>query len=280
MKKFICLLLCILVFQTILVSCDKNSSELDYTDIYHSQMAVKELSNGWNLFVEYTYMIDENGKVYDESYYIDAVNLKYKELSNFDIACIDSNTNSIVGYVEPQVHYMSMNPSYKSTIDSLYTYFEKRKRSCDLKEEELDFVEKNDIYDKHDIIELYNESIKKGDLSIGNFMNLSESDLLSENEIDGYKFQAAYFLSYGNIAKINIELIYADGTHLSDINNYNLTEEQKIILEDISNIEKEIIEKQTFNITGYETNSNVKSIDFRRLFNLLKQFGNEEISND
>lgn len=265
------------VIITLLCSC-KNSKEIVSDEGYHAKCAVKECSDGWFLFFELGYNLNNEIPV-DEYVIVNAVNLKHSNLDDFRISVVDSETKEVIDSIQPEVSYCSMNPQYKSILNKLEKTLLEREQNPNLTDDELSNFEDNDIFNKEVIMEIYNTAIKNGEMTFGKYGNLSESGLKSENELSGYKWQVGYFLSYANITALNIELIYSDGTYLSDIAKEDMTTEQKELFSIITQIENNIINNQNFIDIGIDSNLEIGNIKLSRLWHLLNAFEEEYNAN-
>lgn len=276
MKKIIPIMVCFVII-TLLCSC-KNSKEIVSDEGYHAKCAVKECSDGWFLFFELGYNLNNEIPV-DEYVIVNAVNLKHSNLDDFRISVVDSETKEVIDSIQPEVSYCSMNPQYKSILNKLEKTLLEREQNPNLTDDELSNFEDNDIFNKEVIMEIYNTAIKNGEMTFGKYGNLSESGLKSENELSGYKWQVGYFLSYANITALNIELIYSDGTYLSDIAKEDMTTEQKELFSIITQIENNIINNQNFIDIGIDSNLEIGNIKLSRLWHLLNAFEEEYNAN-
>lgn len=276
MKKCIAIMMCWVIITT-LCSC-KNSKEMVLDEGYHAKGAVQECSNGWFMFFELGYNLNQ-GIPTDEYVMVDAVNLKYKNLDDFKIRLVDSETKEAIETIQPEVSYCSMNPQYESILYDLEKSLLARKQNPDLTDRELLNFEDNDIFNKKIIMDIYNTALQNGEMTFGKYGNLSESGLKSENELSGYKWQVGYFLSYANIAALNIELIYSDGIYLSDIAKEDMTTEQKELFSIINQIENNIISNQNFIDIGIDSNLEIGNVKLSRLYNLLNTFEEEHNAN-
>lgn len=271
MKRNISIIIC-LIFITLFSACTKKQPEIN-EQMYHSQGSVIECNDGWFLFVEHTYNIADK-TITDKSFNLDAVNLKYNNLNDFQILCYDSETQKVIDRIRPEVSYLSMNPEYKLMLNQNIDVFKNRKMSSDLTNAELPNIN-SEMFTKDDIVNVYNKAIERGDLNFGKYGNISESGLKRDNELNGYMWQVGYFVIYGNIEAVNIELVNADGSYLSDINLKNLSTEQKELIEIINNLEKNILEKQSFIDLSIEDCYDNYSVDINRLFMLLNKIEEE-----
>lgn len=276
MKRIISIMVCFVII-SLFCSC-KDSKEIVSDEGYHAKGAIQECSDGWFLFFELGYNLNNETPV-DEYVIVNAVNLKYSNLDDFRISVVDSETKEIIDSIQPEVSYCSMNPKYKSILSELEKTLLEREQTPNLTDDELSNFEDNVIFNKEGIIDIYNTAIKNGEMTFGKYGTLSESGLKSENELSGYKWQVGYFLSYANITALNIELIYSDGTYLSDIANENMTAEQKELFSKITLIENNIINNQNFIDIGVDSNLEIGNVKLSRLWNLLNTFEEEYKAN-
>lgn len=277
MKKFIAVMMFFVIITTTFCSC-KNSTEVVLDEGYHAKGAVQECSNGWFMFFELGYNLNQEIPT-DEYVIVNAVNLKYKNLDDFKIRMIDSETKEVIETIQPEVSYCSMNPQYELILYNLEKTLLAREQNPDLTERELLNFEDNDIFNKKVIMDIYNTALKNGEMTFGKYGDLSESGLKSEDELSGYKWQVGYLLSYANIAALNIELIYSDGTYLSDITKEDMTTNQKELFSIITKIENNIIRNQNFVDIGINSNLEIGNIKLSRLQNLLNTFEEEHNAN-
>lgn len=238
-------LLCFTVIIALLFSfsaCDKTEKVQNEEKIFprYDTYASKELDGGWFLYGDYQEIYTPEGKPAEGCcFYLEGVNLKYRNLKDFAIPVIDDATGEISHYITPNVFAMGTNNEYEVIFEKLGKYLTERKQSPDLTVEELSFIEIEDkLFTKDDVVYLYNtvfENYKprneENNIMRGKYKNISYDQLQRGPELNGYSWQAGYLInSNGNIDKLNIELIYSDGQYLSNIEEASLTEGQRELL--------------------------------------------------
>ena len=274
MKKNVMIVLSVFLI-IIFICCGCNKNDIENNNMYHSQSYIQECKDGWILFMSYEYNLSEQGDEIDQFINIDAVNLKYNNLEDFQVLCIDEDTQKVIAKMKPEVSYLSMNPKYEGILSEIENFLIDRKLSPDLTTKELLFLEDNEIFSLEDIVKVYNTAILKGDLNFGKYGNISESGLKREKALDDYMWQVGYYVSYVNIFAVNIELIDSSGVYLSNINSNELSKNQKKIINLIDEIEKNIIQTQSFINLGIDSDTTIGDIKFNRLFNLLQNIEKE-----
>lgn len=271
MKKICSVIPLSILLLLLLNSCAADNNEPVINEyIRHDKNAVIELTGGWYFFCDYEEIYNTDGS-YETTYCtIDGMNLKYQNLSDFNIAITDKQSGKITGYVTPAVHGFCMNKLYKEKLEELSEYVKNRNASADLTVEELDFSDIPDmLFTKDDVVKVYNSAMTKGTVNPGKYMYISSSDIIKGPALGNYYWQVGYLILSGNISAINIELIYSDGRRLSDIDISERTEAQSELLKAIKQAQESIINRQSFTETGFQFNKTVSDVDFNRLFTIL-----------
>ena len=271
MKRYISLLLSISLILLSFSACKKNIPEepIQKDDGYHAMSDIRELDDGWYVVVEYNFCLKNNLRV-GRTYYFDAVNLKYTSLEEYSIT-ITNEKDEVIGHIPSTVPHFAQNQKNLPKVNYIEDILLNREDKPSLSISELSEVEDNEIFTKADIVDTYNTAMANGELTFGKYDNLSSSDTISENELSGYKWQVGYFLSYGNIAAINIELIYSNDRYLSDIGKDELTNDQKELLDVINQIEDNIMKSQSFVNTGYTDGDIIGNVKISRLHSVLNE---------
>ena len=269
MKRYISLLLSISLILLSFSACNKDISEepIQEDDGYHAIGDIRELDDGWYVFVEYDFNIKDNLRV-DRTVIFDVVNLKYTSLEDYSITVLNEK-DEVIGHIADKVPYYSLNHKNDDTVKFIENTLLNREDKPNLSISELSEVEDNELFTKADIVDTYNTAITNGELTFGKYGNISQSDTIFENELSGYKWQVSYFSLYGNISVINIELIYSNNRYLSDISKDDLTDEQKELLDVINKIEDNIMKSQSFINTGYTDGDIIGNVKLSRLHAIL-----------
>ena len=173
--------------------------------------------------------------------------------------------------------YPTVTNSNKSTngvteaedLSAIGDYFDKMQFNRAIDIGDLDGL---DIYnfDKSFIVDLYNKAYNSEyDKTITEF-NLSGCSIQSDSEQDGYKYNIGVMHLRRGIGVIRIDLLYSDGTYLSDlVESGTASNEQKGIYENFKKIEDYIVENQEVNIRDvFDLDDEV----YIRLFNIIEKF--------
>ncbi len=269
MKKTLTLLfiLCLLIATT---SCNNSSKQTNLSSYYNfdAKTAMEEKGDGWLYFFSYEYK--NGGKSPGNiSYIFNGYNLKYKHIDGYDIQIIDNQTGKIVDTATSSLPYLTLDKEINSDIEKINNFFTKKQFITSIKMSDLGALALNKI-NKQDVLKLFNKAIGKDKLGNGKYYYLPEADVVQEKLINGYQWQVGFFIAHGNIFSIRIELIYNGNIYLSDlIDNNKADKSQKNIYDKIKQIEKNIMEKQSFDIDNEELT--IDNIKFRRLYELLKK---------
>ncbi len=251
------------------------------TDTYrHDKTAVSELSDGWFFFCDYEEIYNADGSYLDTYCTVDGANLKYQNLSDFNISIINSDTGEVTGYITPSVNSLCMNKNYNDKLTEVSQYLKCRENNSALTEEELSFIDTEDmIFRKSDVVNIYNTAMKNliNSNDSGKYLYISFSDIRKGTQVGDYHWQVGYLIFTGNIAAINIELIYSDGKYLSNIDSSNLTKQQEKLIFEIEKVENNIMNQQTFIPTGFDFTKTVGEIELNKLLTVLNSI---EVDNE
>lgn len=277
MKKTCAVVLSIL-FLFSLCACSKqeDTSEPEYSR--QDRNAILQLSDGWYLYYDREEVYDANGGFIKAYCSLDGVNLKYKNLSDFNMRLVNADTGEVTGSVSPSVHYFQMNKTYEDKIAPIAGILENRPAAADLTLKELQGNDISDLcFTLDDVVKVYNAAMENGVKEFGKYMNISVSDIVSDPMLDGYQWQVGYYILSGQIAAVDIELIYADGRYLSDIEEKNLSDAQKELLTAVKVITEQILTSGNLSDIGIDQESVIDHISFNRLYTLLNSI---EVENE
>ena len=271
MKRYISLLLSISLILLSFSACKKDISEetIQEDDGYHAIGDIRELDGGWYLFVEYDFNLKDNLRV-DRTMTFDIANLKYTCLEDYTVTVLNEK-DEVIGHTPEKVPYYTLDHKNNATEKFIEGTLLNREEKPNLSVSELSEVEDNEIFTKADLVDTYNTAMANGELTFGKYGNISQSDIIYENELSGYKWQVGYFSLYGNISAINIELIYSNNLYLSDIGKDELTNDQKELLDVINQIEDNIMKSQSFVNTGYSDKDVIGNVKISRLHSVLNE---------
>lgn len=283
MKKTSLMIIFCLCFSFLFSACSENSEKKQTTNVYrYDRTSVTELTDGWFLFCDYEEIYNSDGTYLNTYCTLDGMNLKYQDLSDFNVAITNSKTGEITGYITPSVNGFCMNENYNEKLTKVSEYLKNRDSKTVLSEEELSFIDiDNMIFKKNDIVNVYNDAMKNtvDSKNSGEYLYISFSDIRKGALIGDYHWQVGYLIFTGNIAAINIELIYSDGKYLSDIDSSKLTEQQIALISEIEKTENYIIKQQTFIPSNFNFNKSVDGVEFSKLHEILNSIEVENETN-
>lgn len=254
-----------------IVGCgDKNSENTEQnTEVtfkYDTKMAMLETEDGWvhHFVCEFS---KTDGKPL--MYYYDAYNLKYRQLEGYTLEVTDADGN-VCDIMYPSAPYMLLRDEYYNDFMSLDAFFNNGTVLDTLSEKEAEALEL-EYLDKDMIVKLFNTAIESENMPDGKYYYMPESGILQDEAADGYLWQVGYFVVHGMLVSIDIEMIYDDGTYLTDIVADGKGDAGQLALEEmISLAEEEILSEQTMDISG-NTYEGVDESNYKRLCALLKK---------
>lgn len=208
-----------------------------------------------------------NYKFDDNAVYVfDGINLKYKQLDNYYIPIYDKN-NMEIGKTDAAFPSLSVSTFYREEVQAINNFFNEKQFSKEISLNDLAGLEISKI-EKEILIDMFNRAYHKEPAELGDYLGLPFVAILSSISTNGYIFQVGYYVEYGNIIKVNIEVIYDNGTYLSDlVSNKNLDAEQEAFSNKLSRLEKFILLNQDFDISKADEYDESLKI----LLNLMKR---------
>lgn len=211
-----------------------------------SQMAIKEKEDGWVCYMNIEYLKSNTNMPYYYEY--NCKNFKYGEISDFVPSGEEEDENGKYTYKIDVNHSQYLyNQVYNNDIKKINEYFVDNKINKEINLSDLDALELDKI-SKNDVLELYNQAIKKPKVyKWGNVILQNHSSYLSKSmEKDNCTWYVGYIINFGHIKYINIELMIND-VYLSELISENkASNDEKEIYNNIQKIEDYIIEKQNF----------------------------------
>lgn len=276
MKKIFMLLIFCSIF---LVACGKN----DNSKLVNSNEKIKfvskcttiERNDGWFYYFCIEPMkkdistdnVKDNYELNEYTNYVfDGVNLKHNSLENYYIPIYDQNNNEI-DKTEAPYPTLSISTLYRDEIKIINDFFNKKKFANEIKESDLNELNLT-YFDKKVLINMFNSAYLSEPIELGKYINLPFVEIVSSISENGYRFQVGYYVQYGTINKIDIEVLYDNGTYLSDIiADENASMEQQQLFQKISNIEKYVIQEQSFNISNSDSYDN----SLKKLSSVMKR---------
>lgn len=206
------------------------------------------VGDGW-VYVFEIYYPQNNSQ--DILYLFDGYNLKYKELEDCYVPIIDKKTNTIIDKIIPDYVTLSISEKYKDDVKTITDYFNKKQYEKTISLEDLKELNTKQI-EKSYIVEIFNNTINsKVKKNVGEYYNTSFLERItvesSDENLKG-EWQLSYMIDFGYISEVNIEFI----THENDYILSNHDTKSILIYtnlqDEINNIEKQIIEEQSFDI--------------------------------
>lgn len=262
MKKIIIFALTvILVFS--FSACSKET-----TNGYEVKISTEMRDDGWFYYLYNEQSLNSNVNGYVQ---YGAYNLKYKHIEGYDIPIKDSETGEILEYTKSSLPYLHITPNetLQKELNTLNEYLNEFERGKQLDERDLLHLNLTEITEA-DVVRQYNEMNSATVEKEGKYTHLPEASIEQDFDLNGYQWQVGYFISFGNIKCVRIDIVIDKSNYLSDIYNRNeATEQQKKIYENILRIEKEIINNQNFEVQIETQDDELYSTN--RLLNLLKK---------
>ena len=260
---------------------EENKNENDFFEenqdaikSYAERIGIIKGEDGWYYqFLTTTYNNGED----DTNNFFSGCNLKYSELDDYYVPVYSEDGEvidkwpSIPRLTASQKSINGVTESEES--DMIDDYFDEMQfgRAIDINDlDDLDLYH----FDKKFIVDLYNKAYNSEyDKTITKF-NLKgcsiNSDEEGEDYKDGYKYNIGVMHLRRGIGVIRIDLLYSDGTYLSDlVEDGKATNKQKEIYENFKKIEDYIVENQEVNIRDV---FNLDDEVYIRLYNIIEKF--------
>lgn len=241
---------------------------------FYTKNAIRVTEDGWVYFLNHEWT-KEHIEESNSSYLYGAYNLKYKHLDGYDIPMINHQTGEVMQYLEADMPYLACNQNADEEIRALSDFLQRKAFQAPITAADLDGLKFNYI-DRDDVVSLFNQMITSENLPEGKYGYLPEASIKQEESLlSGYRWQVGQFGCLGNIQQLDIELLYEDDIHLSDlVKEGKATEEQKKIQEKIEQIEAKILKEQNLLAAEEENKETLGGIRFERLQTLLQKVEN------
>ena len=209
----------------------------------------------------------------DTNNFLIGCNLKYSSLDNYYVPVYSENGELIDKWPsEPTLatSQVSVNGvTAASEVMKIDAFFDENQFKREITVEDLDDL-KLYHFDKNFIVDLFNNAYNtEFDKTVTKF-NLSGCSIQSDTEQDGYKYNIGVMHLRRGIGVIRIDLLYSDGSYLSDlVEEGSATNEQKEIYDNFKKIEDYIVENQEVNIRDvFDLNDEV----YIRLYEIIEKF--------
>ena len=236
---------------------------------YGEKIYITEGEDGWY----YQFLIAPSIADGDTNNFLIGCNLKYSSLDNYYVPVLSEDGELIDKWPsEPTLStsQVSINGVTEAEeVDIIEEFFDEKQFNREITVQDLGDLELYHL-DKKFIVDLFNAAYNSEyDKTITKF-NLSSCSIQSDTEQDGYKYNIGVMHVRRGIGAIRIDLLYNDGTYLSDlIEDGSATNEQKEIYDDFKKIEDYIVENQEVNIRDvFDLDDDV----YIRLFNIIEKF--------
>ena len=130
---------------------------------------------------------------------------------------INQQTGEVMRYLKSDIPYLAYNQNADKEIRALNDFLQKKAFQAPITAADLDGLQ-FDYIDRDDVIALFNQMITSENLPEGKYGYLPEASIEQEDSLlSGYRWQVGQFGCLGNIQQIDIELLYEDDVHLSDL---------------------------------------------------------------
>lgn len=223
-----------------------NNSEkdkLEKTYFYHKSYG-EWIDDEWYYFFQ---NISLDGKKVDTHFY-DGCNLKHSTLDDYGVQI--KNENGEIVEIMEDIPSLSISQKYTNNqregleIVLIDEFFDKNKYNDVIIEEDLEDLKVYNI-DKDILLRIFNKSIQqKFDNSMGKYI-MGTCEYKTEEFKDGYKWNIGLVTMSGYIKAIRLDIIYSDGSYLSDLVKENKADKhQKEIFNNFDKIEEYIVNEQ------------------------------------
>lgn len=266
-KIYLSILICTLC----LVGCGSTNTN-QTGDIKFIEKCAYHEESPWIYYFCTTFLKDENGNPATLfNYEFNAIDLSKKiDNSQFSMDVIDANTGKVVDKLNVEVQALLYYEQAKSDHKKISEFFNNKKDTNSITLEDLNSLDLEYV-DKQLLVELYNESINSAVVSLGKYLNIPFTNTYEEKTNNGI-LKVGYIIYYGNIKYMKIDFMYNEnGEYLSElVKNDKATIEQKQDYQQILNLEKMIIENQSFSERlDYIGND----ISFNNIYKILDEIG-------
>ncbi len=254
---------------------DENTKELEWEE----QTGFVDLGDGWTCYMILTRNKDKTGKTEGEyvSYVFDADNLIYTTLQGYYVPIVNASTGKVTEKAEVNVPSYSVGDSTREDIKCISEFLNEKKFQEKISEKDLQELTCTNIK-KSLIIQAFNAAIDSKPLPLGKYnYGSSFKDTIETDE--GYTWQVVILPNYGNLYKVEIELIYKDGSHLEDkIKEKTATEDEMHLHDKLDQIEEMIVNDQNLDVSIDETLT-IAGVKFETLHQLLGKMESEGTKN-
>ena len=239
---------------------------------YVEKCSFKEIDTDWIYSMCIDYKKNDSDKKITNVYF-DGLNMKYTNLPNHYVAYIDSYTNEIIEKVPTNFVSLGNGEKTREEVDEINIFFNSQLFNKEINMDDLINLHISNV-DKSVLVDMYNEAYNLDEKDAGKYISKSFMGAVSSDYSSNYKYTITYIIDYGYVSNLNIELVYTDGTHLSDlIRSGNATNEEIKLQNKFNEIEKEIIDNNDF-LCGLQKNK-IGNFDLSNLNDLLNDLENK-----
>ncbi len=208
----------------------------------YEKESIIDKEDGWVYTLNLTKSMDKDTK---DSYHFDGYNLKYSTMDGFS----DSSSINRFNSVANSIPVLSNSNDYLNDVKNISEFLTTKNFTKAISDKDLADLELTKI-DKADIVTLFNALLKEDFVDVTHneteYINLPYAGI-EKREIEGKgSIIFSYYYTMNTFVRVNLDMNYSDGTFLSDIvANGTATDDQKTLYENLSNINKYIINEQS-----------------------------------
>jgi len=238
---------------------EKNEDFLNYAE----KFAFIEGKDGWF----YTFTINTNGKHFYNGY-----NLKYKTMEGYNVLFYQHGkiVDRMPAHPTLAVSEKKKNGvSEREEILKISEYFDEKQFNRKITINDLSDL-KLENFEKKQITELYNSAFKlKFDSSLIDGVKAYPGEIRTINLNNETQVIVGILNTRSSIEAVRIDVLYSNGSYLSDLTDSKKTTEQKTLTNNFKKIEQKVIEKQTLKIEEY---FNLDEEIYDKIFQIIESF--------
>ncbi len=251
--------------------------------VYEKKASIQG-EDGWYYFFYLNGVDDTSDKllnITDIEYFFDAINLKYETLPGYEIEKYIINEKGEKEKVGGQETYPTLSVSLKEKngvrekdeIFLIDEYFTKKQFNREITIEDLKDLELQN-FDKKLLTELYNKMINQEYSSKLTKFEVYLGEYRKDDMLDDYQWHTSMLALRTGALEIYIDVIYKNGTYLSDLVKNNKASKKQIeMYNNIQLISKYIIDNQSVEFDSQFDDLKANK-DYARLFTILDTYDN------
>lgn len=264
----------LIVFIVLIINTKNDKPSLTESNYYHKTYG-EWIDDEWYYFFQ---NISLDGEKVNSHFY-DGCNLKHSTLQDYGVQIKDENDNIIE--IAEAIPSLSLSQKYTNNqregqeIIYINEFFDKNEINSVIIEEDLEELKVYNI-DKNILREIFNKSIEKEfDNTVGPYI-MGVCDYKIEELKNGYKWNIGIVSISGHIKAIRLDIIYGDGSYLSDLVKENKADNnQKALYKSFDEIEKYIVNEQKTDVKNKY--SELKGEEYDRLQTILDSLDDYEL---